>query len=132
MNLGTLNVLGAARTAANTRDAGMMFGSGAGYTDFGLSTAATGSITLTNNSILANNPNFTVSSLPGATTNNDTTFAMWDGGRVIGSFPTQATIAASGAADFPMVVAPEAVLADQTINNLVTDATVTITGACSR
>ncbi len=123
MNLGTVGLAGSSTSA---KTAGVMFGSGVGYTANGVPGTAMGAITLTNNSLLANNPNFTVSSNPFVTTGNDTTFARYSGGQVTGVAPTQATILGSGATDLPMVVANETVAANQTISNLITDATVTL------
>lgn len=131
LSLGTLNLLGTAGTASSARTAGMMFGSGNGYTANGTAGTAVGGISLSNSSILLNNPNFTVSSNPGLTAANDTTFAMWDGSKVTGVAPTQATLAASGATDYAMVVAAETVAADQTIKNLTTDAAITVSAGAT-
>ncbi len=127
VSLGTLNLLGAAGTVSSARTAGMMFGSGSGYTDAATATLATGSITLTNNSILLNNPNFTVSSNPGLNANNDTVFARWDGTRVTGIQPTS-TNAFTGSGFFSAAT-PAPVGRTTTLDNFVAEQTITLSAA---
>ncbi|HWB06318.1 MAG TPA: autotransporter-associated beta strand repeat-containing protein [Verrucomicrobiales bacterium] len=128
IDIGNLNMFGATATPESTQTAGLTFGSGTGYTAFGAAGATMGSIGMANTSVLVNNPNFTVSSNLAATTNNDTTFAMWDGAKITGVAPTIGTVAGAVATDVVMATAAEAVNANQTIGSLIADQTITING----
>lgn len=127
IGLGNLKVLG---STAYSKTAGLMIGSGNGFTDSATAGVSVGTVTLTNTGILLNNPNFTVSSNPSAAI-NDTTFARWDGTKVTGVAPTSGNINTATATDVVMqTVAPgAAITVDQTIGSLITDVGVTITGA---
>lgn len=132
--LGALNATGSINPGAITLvpNAGLTFGSGTGYTANATVGTAMGAVSPSSitGGFATFNPNLTVSSNLNAITGNDTTFAMWDGSKYTGLAPTQGTIAASGVTDIAMVAAAaESVLVNKTIANLITEQTITITGA---
>lgn len=132
ISLGSLNLLGSPGTATTARNAGMMFGSGTGWQDETTAGPALGAITMSNPAVLGEpgllNPNMTVSSNPGLTTNNDTTFAVWNGSQVTGMQPTATGIVASTALAFINAATP-APAGPTTIGSFIAENTITLGAA---